>query len=64
MAQQVREIRECENCHAAMRLLGKLPAIGAKPLIKVFRCHGCNRIEAEATSVGGFLQPQQIYSGV
>jgi hypothetical protein len=29
MAEQVREIRECENCHAEMRLLGKLPAAGA-----------------------------------
>jgi hypothetical protein len=45
MAEQTREIRECENCQAHMRPLGKLPAIGAKPLIKVFRCHKCNRIE-------------------
>jgi hypothetical protein len=48
MAQQVREIRECENCHGEMQPLGKLPAIGAKPLIKVFRCNSCNRIQAEA----------------
>jgi hypothetical protein len=27
--------------------LGKLPAVGAKPLIKVFRCNNCNRIQAE-----------------
>ena len=47
MAQQVREIRECENCHAEMQPLGKLPAVGAKPLIKVFRCNNCNRIQAE-----------------
>jgi hypothetical protein len=30
MAEQVDNIRECENCHAAMRPMGKLPAIGAK----------------------------------
>jgi len=24
--------------------MGKLSAIGIKPLIKVFRCTGCNRI--------------------
>jgi hypothetical protein len=47
MVQLVRDIRECENCHAEMHCMGKLPAIGAKPLIKVFRCYGCNRIEAE-----------------
>ena len=38
MVEQVREIRECENCHAEMQALGKLPAIGAKPLIKVIKC--------------------------
>jgi len=47
MAQQVRDTRECEKCHAEMQPTGKLPAIGSKPLIKVFRCFWCNRIEAE-----------------
>jgi hypothetical protein len=47
MAQQVRDTRECENCHAEMQSVGKLPAIGAKPQIKVFRCFGCNRIASE-----------------
>jgi hypothetical protein len=47
MAEQVREIRECENCHGEMQPLGKLPAIGAKPLVKVFRCTSCNRIQAD-----------------
>ena len=47
MAEQVREIRECENCHAEMQPLGKLRAIGLKPLIKVFRCYPCNRIASE-----------------
>ena len=47
MAEQVREIRKCEHCHAVMQPLGKLPAVGAKPLIKVFRCNSCNRIRAE-----------------
>jgi hypothetical protein len=47
MAEQVRDVRECENCHAEMPQLGKLPAIGAKPLIKVFRCYACSRIASE-----------------
>jgi hypothetical protein len=34
MAQQVRDTRECEKCHAEMQPVGKLPAIGGKPLIK------------------------------
>jgi hypothetical protein len=45
MAQQVREIRECENCHAEMQPLGKLPAIGAKPLIQIFRCQACTALK-------------------
>jgi hypothetical protein len=48
MEEQVREIRRCDNCQAEMQPLGKLPAIGGKPLIKVFRCDTCNRIEADA----------------
>jgi hypothetical protein len=56
MAKQVREIRECENCHAEMQTLGKLPAIGAKPLIKVFGCYVCNRIEADTLSVCGLAK--------
>ena len=47
MIEQVRYIREREKCHAEMRALGKLPAIGAKPLIKVFGCYVCSRIEAD-----------------
>jgi hypothetical protein len=47
MAEPVREIRECEKCHVDMWPVGELPAIGAKPLIKVFRCLRCNRIEAD-----------------
>jgi hypothetical protein len=47
MAEQVREILECENCPADMWPVGKLPAVGAKPLIKVFRCYRCNRIQAD-----------------
>jgi hypothetical protein len=47
MAEQDREIRECEHCHAVMQPLGKLPAIGGKPLVKVFVCHACNRVESD-----------------
>jgi hypothetical protein len=47
MAEEVQDTRECENCHAEMQPVGKLPAIGCKPLIKVFRCFGCNRIASE-----------------
>jgi hypothetical protein len=47
MAQQVRDIRECEKCRAEMQPMGKLPPIGGKPLVKVFGCFWCNRIESE-----------------
>jgi hypothetical protein len=60
MAEQVREIRECENCHAEMRSLGKLPAIGAKPLIKVFHCHRCNRIGVDKET----LSPMTVSSSL
>ena len=51
MAEPVREIRKCEHCHAVMQPLGKLPAVGIKPLIKVFRCYKCNRVEAASVAV-------------
>ena len=59
MAQPVREIRACENCHAEMQPLGNLPAIGAKPLITVFCCYACRRIEAETQPLtfSGFISP-------
>jgi hypothetical protein len=47
MAEPVRKIRECENCHAEMQSLGKLPPIGTKPLVQVFGCYGCNRVETD-----------------
>jgi hypothetical protein len=47
MAEQVRDTRECENCHAEMQPVGKLPAVGVKPPIKVFRCFRCHRIASE-----------------
>ena len=47
MTDQVTDTRECENYHVDMRPMGKLPAIKANPLIKVFRCSKCNRIELE-----------------
>jgi hypothetical protein len=47
MSKQIHDTRECDNCHAQMQQLGKLPAIGAKPSIEVFRCYGCNRIASE-----------------
>jgi hypothetical protein len=47
MSKQIHDTRACENCQAQMRPLGKLPAIGAKPSIKVFHCSVCNRIASE-----------------
>ena len=47
MSKQIHDTRACENCHAQMRPLGKLPAMGAKPSIKVFHCSLCNRIASE-----------------
>ena len=43
----VRDTRECEKCHAEMQPVGKLPAMGGKPQVKVFCCLGCKRIESE-----------------
>jgi hypothetical protein len=48
MTEQIPNPRECENCHAEMQRIGKLPAIGSKPLVKVFRCFRCNRIASES----------------
>jgi len=39
------QIPECENCHAQMVKLGKIPASLAKPALKVFRCYGCNGVK-------------------
>jgi hypothetical protein len=38
---------ECQHCEKAMTLLGKLPREALRPAVRVFRCHGCNRIAAE-----------------
>ena len=47
MSLQVRETRECKNCHARMEQLGKLPGILTKPALKIFRCFECNEVKAE-----------------
>jgi hypothetical protein len=43
------EATGCKHCEGALESVGKLPAIGLKPLIKVFRCCGCNRISWNET---------------
>jgi hypothetical protein len=40
--------------------VGKLPAIGGKPLVKVFRCFGCKRIASEIV----ILRPQITKAGI
>jgi hypothetical protein len=34
----------CKGCGVPMALLGKLPASGLKPVVRVFRCDGCRTI--------------------
>jgi hypothetical protein len=34
----------CKHCGGVMALMGKLPAMGLKPFIKVFRREGCRHI--------------------
>lgn len=34
----------CKRCSVPMKLLGKLPAFGKRPMAKVFRCDGCRTI--------------------
>jgi hypothetical protein len=63
MADAIQEIRYCENCHADMLPVGKLPAIGFKPLVRVFRCFACNRIETDTLWVpqhGERLPPEMV----
>jgi len=36
----------CKHCGGATDLMGKLPAIGIKRVIKVFRCSGCRHISS------------------
>jgi hypothetical protein len=40
------EAPACEHCGGVTDLMGKLPAMGIKRLIKVFRCNGCHRISS------------------
>jgi hypothetical protein len=39
-------IRICKGCGAQMRYLDTLPAVDGKPALQVFRCYGCNNVEA------------------
>jgi hypothetical protein len=34
----------CETCGLATTKLGKLPGIGLRPLIYVYKCESCNQI--------------------
>ncbi len=43
------EATGCKHCDGVMEPIGKLPAIGLKPLIRVFRCRGCNRVSSTET---------------
>jgi hypothetical protein len=36
----------CELCGGATASLGKLPPIGARPLVYVYKCKPCNRISS------------------
>jgi hypothetical protein len=31
---------DCKRCGVALALMGKLPVLGLKPMVKVFRCDG------------------------
>ena len=35
---------QCEICGLATTKLGKLPGIGLRPLIYVYKCESCNQI--------------------
>jgi hypothetical protein len=37
----------CKHCTETMTLIGKLPSVAQHPAVRVFRCHGCNRIASE-----------------
>jgi hypothetical protein len=39
--------RICDGCDKPMIYLGKLPQVGRKPAVFVFRCFGCNRVTSE-----------------
>ena len=55
MAEHVREILGCENCHAEMQPLGKLTAIGAKPQSMCSGATGAiafKQTRSKTTSVG------------
>jgi len=41
------KIRICDGCDKPMTYLGKLPKVGRKPAVFVFRCLGCNRVTSE-----------------
>jgi hypothetical protein len=43
------EVVGCKHCDGVMEPMGKLPAMGLKPLIRVFRCSVCKRIASTET---------------
>jgi transposase-like protein len=38
---------ECNHCAETMKFVGKLPRVALRPELRVFRCHGCNRVMSE-----------------
>ena len=60
----------CEGCGAGTARLGKLPRIGLRPLVYVYKCDACNQIVSieperqESPSISPTVTPPMAKPGI
>ena len=60
----------CESCGAETARLGKLPPIGLRPLIYVYKCSACNQITSieperqDSPTISPIVTPPMVRPGI
>ena len=60
----------CESCGAGTARLGKLPPIGLRPLVYVYKCSACNQITSieperqDSPALSPSVSPPMVSPGI
>lgn len=60
----------CESCGASTARLGKLPPIGLRPLLYVYKCSACNQITSieperhDSPTISPTVTPPMVKPGI
>ena len=60
----------CESCGAGTARLGKLPPIGLRPLLYVYKCSACNQITTieperhDSPNISPSISPPMVQPGI